>query len=223
MKIRPIRFTLIILILTIFMSCGTSVKVTDSWEADDIQDSKDDNYLVIARVDDMPGRQQFEQEIASRLREGGMSAIESYKKYPSLNILLQLDEQQIEQWIESIRNEGINGIVLTVIKDEKQETRTSSSGVYVGAGYYPSIYDGYGYFGDYYGSYFSPYGYHGAYIPASQRTYTSDIYYLETVAYDLKRDKGQQLIAVVSVNITDPDSAATVAEKYAEKIFAAFD
>lgn len=207
----------------LFFSCGTSVKVTDSWEADDIEDSRDDNYLVIARVDDMPGRQQFEMEIASRLREGGMNAIESYKQYPSLNILLQLDDKQIEQWIAGIREEGISGIVLTVIKDEKQETRTSSSGVYVGGGYYPSIYDGYGYFGDYYGSYFSPYGYHGAYIPASQRTYTSDIYYLETVAYDLNRDKGQQLIAVVSVNITDPKSAVDVAEKYADKIFARFD
>ena len=72
-----------LLFFLFILACGTSVKVTDSWEADDIQDSKDDNYLVIARVDDMPGRQQFELEIASRLREGGMNAVESYKKYPS--------------------------------------------------------------------------------------------------------------------------------------------
>lgn len=212
-----------VFLLLILFGCGTSVKVTDSWEADDIQDSKDDNYLVIARVDDMAGRQQFEQEIATRLREGGMNAVESYKKYPSLNILEQLNEEQIELWIASIRNEGINGIVLTVIKDERQETRTSSSGIGVGVGYYPAIYDSYGYFGDYYGSYFSPYGYRGVYLPASQRTYTSDIYQLETVAYDLKREKGKQLIAVVTTNITDPDSASQVAEKYADKIFARFE
>ena len=65
MRQKTISKTILPLCLLFFLSCGTYLKVTDSWEADDIQDSRDDNYLVIARVDDMPGRQQFEQEIAT--------------------------------------------------------------------------------------------------------------------------------------------------------------
>ena len=209
--------------IILFVGCGTSVKVTDAWQADDIDEARKEKYLVIARVDDMPGRQQFEQEIASRLREGGIEAVESYSQYPSLNILMQLSDEDIDRWIASIRNEGFNGIVLTVIKDSKSEQRTASSGVGIGVGHYPSMYDGYGYFGDYFGSMYSPYGYSGAYIPVSQRTYTSEIYQLESVAYDLEREKNKQLVAVVTVNITDPKSAADIAEKYADKVFAQFD
>ena len=110
-----------------------------------------------------------------------------------------------------------------MIKDSKSETRTATSGVGVGVGYYPGYYDGYGYFGDYFGSVYSPYGYSGAYMPVSQRTYTSEKYLLESVAYDLERERNKQLIAVVSVEITDPKSAGEVAPKYAEKVFAQFD
>ena len=208
------------MMLLLLIACGTSVKVTDAWQADDIDEAREEQYLVIARVDDQLGRQRFEQEIANKLREGGIKAVESYKQYPSLNILMQLTDEEIDRWVAGIQQEGFNGIVLTVIKDEKSETRTSTSGV--GVGYYPGYYDGYGYFGDYFGSVYSPYGYTGAYVPVSQRTYTSEKYLLESVAYDLERERNKQLIAAVSVEITDPKSAAEVAPKYADKVFAQF-
>lgn len=220
MKILKKGLLLAMFVLT--ASCGTSVKVTDAWQADDFDEAREEQYLVIARVDDQAGRQRFEQEIAERLRAGGVKAVESYKQYPSLNVLLQLTEEEIDRWVAGIQNEGFNGIVFTVIKDATSETRTSTSGVGVGVGYYPGYYDGYGYFGDYFGSVYSPYGYSGAYIPVSQRTYTSEKYYLESVAYDLERERNKQLIAAVTVEITDPKSASEVAPKYAEKVFAQF-
>lgn len=207
----------------ILLGCGTSVKVTDAWQADDIDEAREEQYLVIARVDDQVGRQRFEQEISTRLRAGGIKAVESYKQYPSLNILMQLTDKEIDKWVAGIQHEGFNGIVLTVIKDASKETRTSTSGVGVGVGYYPGYYDGYGYFGDYFGSMYSPYGYSGAYVPVSQRTYTSETYHLESVVYDLERERNKQLIAAVTVDITDPKSAADVAPKYADKVFAQFE
>lgn len=218
--VRTLFFASILLVTT---NCGTSVKVTDAWQADDIDEAREEQYLVIARVDDQAGRQRFEQEIAERLRAGGVKAVESYRQYPSLNVLLQLTEEEIDRWVAGIQNEGFNGIVLTVIKDATSETRTSTSGVGVGVGYYPGYYGNYGYFGDYFGSVYSPYGYSGAYIPVSQRTYTSETYHLESVAYDLERERNKQLIAVVTVEITDPKSAAEVAPKYADKVFAQFE
>ena len=213
MKISKILLSTIFLLL-LSLSCGPSVSVTDSWKAPDIADSRSDHFLVMARVDDMPGRQRFEQEIANRLREGGLDAVESYLKFPDINLNTEMSPAEIDELEAMLSREGINGIVLTVIKDVKQEVKTTSSGGYH-AGYYP-------YFDNYYGMYYSPYGSRGSYIPASSRTYQSDIYKLETVVFDLDR-KGDQMIAIISVNITDPKSASEVAPKYSEKLAKQFE
>ena len=148
-----IFFFLTIVILTV--SCGPSVNVVDSWKAPDIMETKSDHFLVMARVDDMVGRQRFEQEIANRLRESGMDAVESYKKYPNLDLNLKMDPAQIDELESKLSKDGINGIVLTVIKDMKTEINTTTTGGYH-SGYYP-------HFGGYYGAYYSPYGYGGGY------------------------------------------------------------
>ena len=213
MKISRLGLLIFFLIIGMY-SCGPSVTVTDSWHAPDIAKSKSDNFLVMARVDDMPGRQRFEQEIAGKLRAGGMTAFESYIKYPDLSLNTKMTPAEIDDLEETFAKDGINGIVLTVIKDMKTEVKTTSSGGYHG-GYYP-------YFDGYYGSFYSPYGNGGSYIPASQRTYESDIYKLETVVFDLNR-KGDQMVAIVTMSITDPKSASEVAPKYSEKLAKEFE
>lgn len=201
-------------LFVLVISCGPSVSVTDSWKAPDIEESKSDHFLVMARVDDVIGRQRFEQEIVKQLNSRGVDAVESYKKFPEINLNLKMTPDQIEALEADLRKDGINAIVLTVIKDMKTEVKTTTSGGY-GSGYY-------GGFNGYYGSFYSPYGYGGSYIPASSRTYESDIYKLETVVFDLDR-KGDQMVAVISVNITDPKSASEVAPKYSEKLAKQFD
>ena len=200
--------------ILILISCGPSVSVTDSWHAPDISESKSDHFVVMARVDDVVGRQRFEQEIVKQLKAGGVDAVESYKKFPNLNLNLKMTPDQIDELVADLSKEGINGIVLTVIKDMKTEINTTTSGGYTG-GYY-------GGFHGYYGSYYSPYGYGGSYMPSSSRTYESDIYKLETVVFDLDRP-GDQMIAVISINITDPKSASEVAPKYSEKLAKEFE
>ncbi len=209
MKKYIISFLLLAMAM-LTLSCGPSVRVVDSWKAPDILESKTDHFLVMARVDDMVGRQRFEQEIASRLREGGMDAVESYKKYPELNLNLEMDPAQIDELETKLSKDGINGIVLTVIKDMKTEINTTTMGGGYGGGYYP-------HFHGYYGAYYSPYGYGGAYMSSSSRTYESEIYKLETVIFDLDRP-GDQMIAVIAVNITNPKSVAEVAPKYSEQL-----
>ena len=214
-----------------FASCGTSVKVTDAWKADNINTLKGAKILVIARTDDMVSRQRFEQEIANRLRAEGVDATESYKKFPSMKHNQKRSEAEIKQVVQIIKNEGFKGAVITVLKDKQKEIVTSESGGYTSGGYYGG-YGGYGMgygshyggFGGYYGRSYSPYGYGygGAYVPSETRTYTSETYILETVIYNLDLEPGKQLMSVISVDITDPKSASEVAPKYADKVFDAF-
>lgn len=209
MKYKVFNLFMIIGALLLTVSCGPSVKVTDTWKSPDISDTESDHYLVMARMDDLAGRQRFEQEISNRLREAGIDAAESYIKYPDLNLNMKMDPAQIDELQARFAKDGINGIILTVVKDMKTEINTTTSG-----GYHSGYYHG---FRGYYGSYYSPYGYGGAYVPASSRTYESEIYKLETVIFDLNRT-GDQMIAVISVNITDPKSATQVAPKYSEQL-----
>ncbi|UCE93469.1 MAG: hypothetical protein JSV73_11820 [Flavobacteriaceae bacterium] len=217
------KFKQLIMLMSIVLmaSSCSGIKVVDSWKADEINSLADAKILVIARSDDMVGRQRFEQEIAERLRAGGVDATESYKKFPSMKQNEQLTEEQIAQRVQIIKNEGYKGIVLTVLKDMSKEIVTSETGGYVSGGYYPSYYGGYyGGFGGYYGRVYSPYGYGygGTYVPSETRTYTSETYNLETVIYNLDLEPGKQLLGVIAIDITDPKSASKVAPKYADAV-----
>ena len=217
------KFKQIIMVLSIVViaSSCSGIKVVDSWKADEINSLADAKILVIARSDDMVGRQRFEQEIAERLRAGGVDAMESYKKFPAMKQNQQLTEEQIAQRVQIIKNEGYKGVVLTVLKDMSKEIVTSETGGYVSGGYYPSYYGGYyGGFGGYYGRVYSPYGYGygGTYVPSETRTYTSETYNLETVIYNLDLEPGKQLLGVIAIDITDPKSSSKVAPKYADAV-----
>jgi len=216
MKLLSMLFTLVL----VMASCS-SVKVVDSWKADNINDLADQKILVIARSDDMVSRQRFEQEIADRLRAKGIDATESYKKFPAMKHNQKLTEAEIQQRIEIVKSEGFHGVILTVLKDKSKEIVTSETGGYVSGGYYPSYYGGYyGGFGGYYGRVYSPYGYGygGTYVPSETRTYTSETYSVETVIYNLDAEPGKQLMGVISIDITDPKSASKVAPDYADAV-----
>ncbi|MCA0931934.1 hypothetical protein LCM02_05685 [Lutimonas saemankumensis] len=218
---KKIKQLIMLMSIVVIASSCSSIKVVDSWKADEIESLAGAKILVIARSDDMVGRQRFEQEIAERLRAGGVDAMESYKKFPAMKQNQELTEEQIAQRVQIIKNEGYKGVVLTVLKDMSKEIVTSETGGYVSGGYYPSYYGGYyGGFGGYYGRVYSPYGYGygGTYVPSETRTYTSETYNLETVIYNLDLEPGKQLLGVIAIDITDPKSASKVAPKYADAV-----
>ena len=223
------QILLILLAVITISSCG-GIKVTDSWTADSTGDFKTKKILVIARTDDMVSRQRFEQEMANVFREAGFDVTESYKKFPNMKHNVKRTEEEVNQVVQIIMNEGFHGIVLTVLKDKSTELVTSETGGYTSGGYYGGYGGmGYGYggmggyyggFGGYYGRSYSPYGYGygGTYVPSETRTYTSDTYHLETVIYNMDLEDGKQLISVTSVDVTDPSSASKTAPKYAEQV-----
>jgi hypothetical protein len=208
--------------MVLFSSCS-SVKVLNSWKGDNVESVKDNNMLVIARTDNISARIAFENEIVKDLKASGIKATASFEKFPNLNPDKKLTEADRERIETMIIESGFNGVVLTVIKEEQELTKTvTDGGYYAGSnyyGYYPRYYGGfYGYYGN-----SMSYSTLGNYVEPSSQTYTATNYILETVIYNLDEPKEKQLVAVVTSKLEEPENAATTAKQYVKAISKSFD
>jgi len=218
------KHTLILLTIgsLLLVGCGSSVKVTSSWKGqpETVQKFREKNVLVIARTADNQARTAFEIEIAKALNARGIKTTESYKKVPRLTPQPEVTEERVQQVLEMIRSEGFDAIVLTTVKDKQQTTQTTTSGVGVGVGYgayYPGYYGGFGSYYRYpyaYGPYYGA----GGYIPTGSTTTTYTTYVLETVGYNLDEPEEDQLVFVVTSELSDPKDSYKTAEKYMAKV-----
>ena len=124
---------------------------------------------------------------------------------------------------ELLRKDGFNGVVLTVIKEEQELTKTVTDGGYYAGGtyygYYPRYYNGF------YGYYRNPMSYStlGNYVEETSTTYTARNYILETVIYNLDEPEEKQLVAVVTSKLEEPENAAKTAKQYVAAISKSFD
>ncbi|MFD2550819.1 hypothetical protein ACFSQP_03215 [Bizionia sediminis] len=211
-------FTLAVLLL-IFASSCSSIKVLDAWKSDSISDFQDNKVLVISRTDNKSVRIAFETELAKELRANGIQATESFKEMPEFSHDKELNQEQLTNFRSFLKNEGYNGIVLTVVKDYQERTQTTQDGgYYAGATYWPSYYPAY--YGGFYGYYANPFSYstYGSYVPMTATTQVIKTYVVETVAYDLTKADGKQLAAVVTTQIDDPQNIRKNAADYTAKI-----
>ena len=200
--------------LLVFNSCS-SVKVLDSWKAENVSSINDKNIIVIARTENNQARIAFENEIVNQLTAKGLKATASFTKFPKLNPDEKVSEDKREQIKNLLINEGFNAVVLTVIKDIKEATRTvTEGGYYAGATLYPRYYRGF------YGYYYNPMSYSsfGNYVPETSTTFTSKTFVLESVAYNLAEPEDKQLIAVVTTQIENPSNITKVAQEYVKAI-----
>ncbi len=199
--------------LLVFNSCS-SVKVLDSWEAENVSSINDKNIIVIARTENNQARIAFENEIVNQLTAKGLKATSSFTKFPKLNPDQKVseDKQQIKSLLT---DEGFNAVILTVIKDVQEQTKTvTEGGYYAGATRYPR------YFRGFYGYYYNPMSYStfGNYVPETSTTYTSKTFVLESVAYNLEEPEDKQLVAVVTTQIENPSNVTNIAKEYVNAI-----
>jgi len=216
-------------LVLLFNSCS-SVEVLNSWKADNASSVKDNNMLVIVRTENLSSRMSFENEIVDQLKERGIKATASFIEFPKLNPDEKVSEGKQEAIIDMLKGQGYNGVVLTVLKDVQELTKTTvEGGYYAGAnyaGYYPRYYGGfYGYY--YHPMSYSNYGNHvastGSYVDPTYTTQTTAIYVLETVIYDLDNKGEDQLVAVVTSKISEPESVGVAAKQYVKAITKSFD
>lgn len=214
------HFILLVLSLAFLQNCS-STKVIDAWKAEPsiVDVFKQKKVLVIARTNNDLARYAFEREIADALRQRGINASESYHKAPKIHPEKDMSEERLALIKSLMKSEGYTAVVLTVVKDKQQTVRTNTSGIYIGvpyATYYP------GYYGGFYNYYSYPYAYgsyynsFGGYLPVSTSTSVETDYVLETVAYNLDEPDGNQLVAVVTTQLDDPNDADKAAGKYVE-------
>ena len=206
--------------MLLVISACSNTKVIASWKSENANQIKNNkNVLVIARTGDKQARIAFESEIAEKLNKEGINATSSFSILPTnLKIGKELTEEQKMAFKEFLKIEGFDGVVLNVIKDLEETTKTySDGGYYAGATvpFYPSYYNGF------YTYYFNPYSYtsFGTYVEPTTTTYSYKTYVLETVIYNLNQKENDQLIAVVTSKIENPQDIDNDAKVFAKKIF----
>ena len=216
MKKNILLFLFIVLAFT-FQNCS-SVKVMDSWKSDTISSIKDNNFLVFTRTQNKQARITLENEIVKQMTAKGYKATASFQKFPGFDPSKKMSEGERDQLREIIEGKGYNGVVLTILKDYQEETRIETEGGgYAGGnyyGYYPR------YYGGFYGYYNNPYAYRtmGNYVEQSSTEYTAKLYILETTIYDLEAEGEQQLKAIVTSKLDNPESASDIAKDYVTKV-----
>lgn len=219
---KIVHYNLLLISVLLLSSCS-SVNVLNSWKADNMEAVRDNNILVIARTANTSARVAFENEIVKELTARKIKATASFTKFPKLNPDQEITEEKEKNIKELIKKEGFNGVVLTVVKEKQELSKTVTDGGYYAGGtnygYYPTYYNGF------YGYYYNPMAYStvGNYVPQTSTTYTAQNYIVETVIYNLDEADERQLVAVVTSKIEEPDNAATTAKQYVKAIANSFD
>lgn len=214
---KSIPICLFFVLALTFQNCS-SVKVMDSWKSDDISSLKDNNFLVFTRTENKQARITLENEIVKQMTAKGYKATASFQKFPGFDPSKKMSEGERNQLREIIEGKGYNGVVLTILKDYQEETRIETEGGgYAGGtyyGYYPR------YYGGFYGYYNNPYSYRtmGNYVEQTSTEYTAKLYILETTIYDLEAEGEQQLKAIVTSKLDNPESASAIAKDYVKKV-----
>jgi hypothetical protein len=204
-------------IFLLFSSCS-SVKVIDSWKSDRISTIKDNNFLVVARANNLQAQIAFENEIVKQMKSNGYQATASYSKFGEMKPNEPKLESNKEKLKKILELEGFNAVILTVMKDYQEETRLEKEGGYYTGGnyygYYPRYYSGF------YPYYYNPISYHsmGNYVGESYTTSVSKLYILETTIYNLDESEENQLVAVITSKIDNPETASGAAKGYVKEI-----
>jgi hypothetical protein len=215
---NKIIFSSIYLAIFLLFSSCSSVKVIDSWKSDSISTIKDNNFIVVARANNLQAQIAFENEIVKQMKSNGYQATASYSKFGEMKPNEPELESDKEKFKKILELEGFNAVILTVMKDYQEETRLEKEGGYYTGGNY------YGYYPRYYSSfypyYYNPISYHsmGNYVEETYTTNVSKLYILETTIYNLDESEENQLVAVITSKIDNPETASGAAKEYVKEI-----
>ncbi len=197
----PVVFLSGIVMLFIFVSCGSSTSITGTWERQDIQ--KDFNNVLVAALTPQTGEKAtIESEMAQNLAEVGIEASQSIDVLPPK---FSDDDNQKQRILDAIQTNGVDAILTISVIDEETETRYAPGT----ASYAP--YPRYGFYGNFW-------GYYSHWYPQfhSSGYYSEDkIYFIETNLYDAETE---DLIWSAQSETYNPADLEAFSEGFAEEI-----
>lgn len=194
----------------VLFSCS-SVQVSNSWKDVKTTTIKQKNVLVINKTDDDIVRIQFETDLVKSLNKQNINAIESFKIFPKINTTKELNQTELNAFKNALRADGIDIILLTVLKETQDitTTRTSNSSMYSVRSY--PIYYRRGFY-RFYNTYYIDPG------PIISVTSKGKKYILETITYDLTQEENEQLLAVITTEIENPQTLGTTSKDFSKKV-----
>lgn len=195
-------------------SCKSSVEVINAWKSDNLSTLKNSNILVITRTDENKNRGAFEEQMVAYLKSKNIKASTSYMKLPILDAQRKYSDKEKKELVDNIKKMGFDAIILTSLKRRTEKTVVTQTGGYYASGGYNNIYPQY--YGGFNG-YYNNIGYE-TYVPSRTYTDVQATFVLETVMYNLNLPSTEQLVAVVTSAIDDPESVYSASEKYVKEI-----
>ncbi len=200
-------------IVLILLSSCSSVKITDSWRNLEVPDIKGEKVMVVSKTDDEVARIQFEKDLVQHLSKNGYQSIASHIMFPKSSPTKELSESEIIEIKEKLKNNGVDVVIVTVLKDCEEYTKTTTrNNSYYSV--YPSYY-GLGYYRGFY-------RYYGTvYIesdPVTMITTEAKKYTLETVVFDLTQPEEKQLLSVITTEIDDPQTLVGVSIDFSKRV-----
>ncbi len=198
---RYVKMSFVVIIFFGFLINGcTSTSVTGVWKKSDYSGRPLQSLLVVALTGDDSKKILWENIMADRLNQNGLSANPSIRSFP--------DDPEVtkDEIINYVKNEGIEGVLVTRLVDtKKEEVYYPPSGGYYD---YGGRYGFYNRFGSYY-----PHAYDRVSTPGYTATYTTVL--LETNLY---LTENMELIWSMSSDTFDPNSMNQLVDSVSKKI-----
>jgi hypothetical protein len=221
---KNIKLSVLLLFVTVLLSsCVSVVEIYDQWEGQEFNDKANQKVLVVYKTDDAYGKKRFEKDLAEKLRNSGVTAIESYIVFPNAEHKKRT-EAEVDELIDLIKKEGFTSVVVSGIKNKIELSETSTVGGYEKEMYTSAGHNNNNYYG--FGSFFATinnYSNVGSiYIEAETTENSYNVYTLESVTYNLSLEKKAQVVGVLTVKVTDPASYEEIAGKYMKMIIKHF-
>lgn len=195
---------LLLQLLWLLASCGTTVNMTGTWKAPSVQAAGYHKILVAGLSANLTARQTVESQLVAALQKQGVQASPSLDVFPP--DIDPKNETKNNEVTAKLRAEGYDAVLTASVVNRETEQRYVPGSV----SYTPfPVYRWYGSFWGYYG-----YMYNSIYSPGYYTT--EKTYYLESNLYDLNQDA--KLVWSGQSETYNPPNLGSFAAAYAKTL-----
>jgi hypothetical protein len=187
--------------LLLIASCS-STKFVDSWRNEEIKTFTPKKLLVIGMTDNLTARKIFEEDLKKAFVLRNINAVESTTVLDENFTKTKKSEEEINQMIQEITEEGFDAVIITAVKGVEK------------VNYLPRYYTvGYRWtrFGNYYLNFQDVY-----YTPEYYESYK--VYNIETSIYYINKEDDKSLVWVGSLELVNPKTIKSTVKNYVVKI-----